>query len=53
MNKHNSHIPTCFIYDEDFPGGSVVNNNLTANAMGMVSIPGSGRYPGEGNANPL
>ena len=27
--------------------------NLTANAGDMGSIPGSGRFPGEGNGNPL
>ena len=36
----------------DFPTGSVVNNP-TANSRHMVSIPGSGRSPGEGNGNPL
>ena len=35
-----------------FAGGSLVKN-LPANAGGMVSIPGSGRSPGEGNGNPL
>ena len=38
-----------------FPGGSVVKN-LPANAGDtgdMVSIPGSGRFPGGGNGNPL
>ena len=35
-----------------FPGGSVVRNP-PANAGDMGSIPGSGRYPGEGNVNPL
>ena len=52
VNKHNSHIPTCFIYHMDFPGGTVVNNP-TANARGTVSIPGSGRSLEEGNGNPL
>ena len=28
-------------------------NNLPANAEDVGSIPGSGRYPGEGNGNPL
>ena len=28
-------------------------NNLPANAEDEGSIPGSGRYPGEGNGNPL
>ena len=35
-----------------FPGGVVVKNPL-ANARDMVSSPGSGRSPGEGNDNPL
>ena len=35
-----------------FPGGSEVKNP-PANAGDMGSIPGSGRYPGEGNVYPL
>ena len=35
-----------------FPGVSVVKN-LPANAGDAGSIPGSGRFPGEGNGNPL
>ena len=35
-----------------FPGGSVAKNPL-ANAGGAGSIPGSERFPGEGNGNPL
>ena len=35
-----------------FPGGSGVKNP-PANAGDMGSIPGSGRFPGEGNGNPL
>ena len=35
-----------------FPGGSMVKN-LPANSGDVVSIPGSGRSPGEGNGNPL
>ena len=35
-----------------FPGGSAVKNP-PANAGDVVSIPGSGRSPGEGNDNPL
>ena len=34
------------------PGGSVVKNP-PANAGDTGSIPGSGRFPGEGNGNPL
>ena len=35
-----------------FPGGSVVKN-LPTNAGDLGSISGSGRFPGEGNGNPL
>ena len=35
-----------------FPGGSVVKN-LLANAGDEGLNPESGRYPGEGNGNPL
>ena len=35
-----------------FPGGLVVKN-LPANAGHMSLIPGSGRFLGEGNGNPL
>ena len=35
-----------------FLGGSIVKN-LPANAGKVSSIPGSGRFPGEGNGNPL
>ena len=35
-----------------FPGGSVVKNS-SANAGDSSSVPGSGRFPGEGNSNPL
>ena len=34
-----------------FPGGS--NGKESANAGDLGSIPGSGRFPGEGNGNPL
>ena len=34
-----------------FPGGSVVKNP-PAKAGEVGSIPGSGRFPGEGNGNP-
>jgi len=36
----------------DFPGVSVVNNPH-ANAGDVGLIPGSGRYPGQGNDNSL
>ena len=35
-----------------FPGGSAVKN-LPADGGDAGSIPGSGRFPGEGNGNPL
>ena len=35
-----------------FPGGSVVKN-LPASAGDVGLITGSGRFPGEGNGNPL
>ena len=35
-----------------FPDVSVVKN-LTANAENAGSVPGLGRFPGEGNSNPL
>ena len=35
-----------------FPGGSALKNPL-AGAGDVGSIPGLGRYPGEGNCNPL
>ena len=35
-----------------FRGGSIVKK-LPANAGDMVSVPGSGRSPGQGNGNPL
>ena len=42
----NIHPQNCF------PGDSVVTNLLTK-AEDAGSIPGSGRYPGGGNGNPL
>ena len=35
-----------------FPGGAVVKNP-PANARDVGSLPGSGRFPGGGNGNPL
>ena len=40
------------LVNKGFPGGSAVKN-LPDNVGDMVSIPGSGRSPGEGNGNPL
>ena len=35
-----------------FPGGSN-GEEFACNAGDLASIPGSGRYPGKGNGNPL
>ena len=35
-----------------FPGGSD-GKESACNAGDLSSVPGSGRYPGEGNGNPL
>ena len=40
------------MFEEGFPGGSVVKNPL-ASSEDVGLIPGSGRSPGEGNGNPL
>ena len=40
------------LYLQGFPDGSVVKN-LPAKAGDMGSIPGSRRFPGGGNGNPL
>ena len=43
----------CFMsFIRDFPGGSVVKN-FSDYVGDLVSIPGPGRSPGEGNDNPL
>ena len=38
-----------------FPGGSVVKNSPAnaGDARDVGSVPGFGRFPGEGNVNPL
>ena len=41
-----------YIQAQGFPGGSVVKNP-PANAGGVGLMPGSGRSPGGGNANPF
>ena len=38
--------------DKGFTGGSLVKNPPVMQQM-QVSIPGSGRFPGEGNGNSL
>ena len=44
--------PTILTCERVNGDGSVVEN-LTANAGAAVSIPGSGRFPGGGNGNPV
>ena len=41
-----------FLMNKDFPGGSDGKASVY-NAGDLGSIPGSGRFPGEGNGNPL
>ena len=41
-----------FHFSEGFPGGSEVKASA-CNAEDLGSIPGSGRFPGEGNGNPF
>ena len=51
---HLDHIQLVYyaIVTDGLPGGSVVKN-LPAKAGDMGLIPRSGRFPGEGNDNPL
>ena len=50
-SKMNKHI---VVNSQGFPGGSVVKKKKPpANAGDMGSIPGLGRYPGEGHDSPL
>ena len=55
--KSNSGIQTIiryFLNSVDFPVGSVVRNPPAKQKMQETdSIPGSGRFPEEGNGNPL
>ena len=46
---------TCEFIEDLFMGfyGSSAVKNLSANAGDVVSIPGSGRFPGAGNGNQL
>ena len=47
-----SHYYICLTLKEGFSGGLVVKN-LPPNAGDVGLIPGSGRFRGEGNGNPL
>ena len=46
------YVYVCVYVCMGFPDGSAVKN-LPTNAGDVVSIPGSGRSPGEGNGNPI
>ena len=48
-------LKTISVYVKGFPGGAVVKNPpASAGDAGDAGlIPGSGRFPGEGNGNPL
>ena len=49
--EHGKHSKFFILY-WGFPRGSVVKN-LPANAGDMCWVPELGRFPGEGNSNPL
>ena len=56
-HKHTSDQPwdirqRVYITNTFFPGGSV-GKESACNAGGLGSIPESGRFPGEGDGNPL
>ena len=55
LHHYNRGTP---LYTADFPGGSVVKNPLASvgdagDTRDVSSISGLGRFPGEGNDNPL
>ena len=54
-NKNLSGLCPWVLEVRGFPGGSVVKNPPTneRDSGDMGSVPGLGRYPGEGNGNPL
>ena len=45
-------LVTGHLNNQGFPGGTTVKN-LPANARNTDLIPGLGRFPGEGNGNPV
>ena len=51
-NLQKVFLKVFYLHIRGLPDGSVVKNPL-ANAGDVSSIPGSGRYPGGGNVNPL
>ena len=52
LNYEDCLLKQMYQHSSGFPGGSMVKN-LPANARDVGSIPGLGRYSGEGNGNPL
>ena len=52
IEHDDGNFPCLHTWGLGFPGGSVVKN-LPANAGNAGSIPELGRFPGEGNGNPL
>ena len=52
LSKTGVHFRLALSILEGFPGGSGVKN-MPANAGDTGSISGLGRFPGEGNGNPL
>ena len=50
-HTHNTHTHIYVYMFMGFPGGSAVKNS-PANEGNADSIPGLGRFPGEGNGNP-
>ena len=48
---HGKPNKNCVWYAYSFPGAQMVDSDC--NVGDMVSIPGSGRSPGEGNGKPL
>ena len=51
LSTHTYYFSEHF-YNNGFPGGSEVKASAS-NAGDLGSIPGLGRFPGEGNGNPL
>ena len=52
IKKKKVYHLTSFSISEGFPGGSD-GKESACNATDLGSIPGLGRFPGEGNGNPL
>ena len=52
LSEDTINLVDLYLIKEGFPGVSVIKN-LPANAGDAGLIPGSGRFPGEGEGNPL